>query len=116
MNAFELSKPEKKLARQIIDKGLLIEYANGIKKQNAIIEQWKQGNIDDKDAYMKLYKSTINHDKHIGRRYDNMKGSTYLFIIAGQLADGIILLEEIDVFCEETKNRLISLSEIYDND
>ncbi len=116
MGAFELSKSEKKLARQIIDKGLQIEYANGIKKQNAIIEKWKQGKIEDKDAYMKLYKSLTNHDKHIGRRYDNMKGSTYLFIIAGQLADRIISIEEIDVFNEEIKSRLITLSGIYDAD
>ncbi len=104
------------MARQIIDKGLQIEYANGIKKQNTIIEQWKQGKIEDKDAYMKLYKSVTSHDKHIARRYDDMRGSTYLFIIAGQLADGIISIEEIDVFREDTRSRLISLSRIYDAD
>ncbi len=115
MSTLELSKSEKKLARLIINKGLQIEYANGIKKQNAIIEQWKHGEIEDKDAYMKLYKSLTNHDKHIARRYDDMRGSTYLFIIAGMLTDEIISIEEIDVFNEETKSRLISLSGIYED-
>lgn len=116
MNASELTKPEKKLAKQIIDKGLQIEYANGIKKQNAIIEQWKYGKIDNKDAYMKLYKSTISHDKHIARRYNDMRGSTYLYIIAGQLADKIISLKEIDKFSEDTKSKLILLSRINEPD
>lgn len=112
MSTFELTKPEKKLAIQIIDKGMQIEYANGIKKQSAIIEQWKQGKIGDMDAYMKLYKSITNHDKHIEKRYDDVRGSTYLFIIAGQLADGVIALEEIEDFSTDTKNRLIMLSGI----
>jgi hypothetical protein len=116
MNASELTKPEKKLARQIIDKGLEIEYKNGIKKQSAIIKQWEQGKIDDKDAYMKLYKSVISHDKHISRRYNDMRGSTYLFIIAGLLADGVISLEEIDKFGENTKSRLILQSRINEPD
>jgi len=32
----------------------------------------------------------VDFDKHISRRYDRISGSNYLFIIAGQLLDGVI--------------------------
>ncbi len=112
MNTFELTKSEKKLARQIIEKGLQIEFAKGIEQHSEIIEQWKSENTDSRDAYLKLYKSVISYDKHISKRYDDMKGSTYLFIIAGQLADGIISPEDIKVFSKDIRSRLSILSGI----
>jgi hypothetical protein len=116
MNAFELTKSEKKLARQLIEKGLQIEYKKGLEQQSEIIEQWKSGNTDTKDSYLKLYQSVTSYDKYIAKRYDNIRGSKYLFIIAAQLADGIITLEEIEKFRIDTKNRLLLLSGINEAD
>ena len=116
MNAFEITKSEKKLARQIIEKGLQIEYKKGLEQQSEIIERWKSGNSDTKDSYLKLYQSVTSYDKYIAKRYDDMRGSKYLFIIAAQLADGIITLEEIEKFSIDTKNRLLILSGINEAD
>lgn len=116
MNTFELTKSEKKLARQLIEKGLQIEYEKGLEQQSDIIEQWKLGNTDTKDSYLKLYQSVTSYDKYIAKRYDDIRGSKYLFIIAAQLADGIITLEEIEKFSIDTKNRLLILSGINEAD
>jgi len=40
---YELPKSQKKIARQIIEKGLQREYQNGIEKAEAVIEKWKSG-------------------------------------------------------------------------
>ncbi len=112
MNALQLTKAEKKLARQIIEKGLMQEYATGIEKQSKIIEQWKNNQFDNKDAYLKLYKSLTNYDKHIARRYDRMSGSKYLYIIAELLADKIINLQDINNLTKTTKDKLLLLSGI----
>src|SRR6185295_5976442 len=101
---YELSKPEKKIARQIIEKGLQHELKTGIKNLEAIISEWKLKNKDHHDTYHLLYKSITDFDKGIARRYDRMTGSNYIWIIAGQLADGVITKQDLEPFNEEVKN------------
>lgn len=84
----ELSKPDRRAAREIIEKGLQQEFAEGLNQSYRILEDWKAGNKSNRDAYQELYGQIRDFDKHIAERYDNMKGSTYLFIIASQIIDG----------------------------
>jgi len=56
------------------------------------------------------YKTVKDHDKHIARRYDGMRGSSYIYIIAAQLADKIISKDDLKEFKEETQNAIIFLS------
>lgn len=100
---YELPKSQKKIARQIIEMGLQREYQNGIKKADAVIEKWKSGKLDNRDAYISIYKKLTSHDKHLARRYDNMSGSKYLMIISGQVADGIVSFDEIDELNDQAK-------------
>ena len=83
----ELSKADKKAAREIIEKGLQQEFANGLDRSYQILADWKAGNKGTRDTYHALYGHIRDYDKHIARRYDNMSGSKYLFIIAGQIID-----------------------------
>lgn len=110
---YELSKSQKKIARQIIELGLQREYENGIIEIDNIIGKWKAGKSDNRNTYLDIYKKLIAHDKHIGRRYDHMTGSNYLLIILGQLADKVITLDEISEFNDDVKgiiSRWIELS------
>jgi enamine deaminase RidA (YjgF/YER057c/UK114 family) len=100
---YELPKSQKKIAREIIEKGLQREYQNGIKKVNAVIEKWKSGKLENRDAYISIYKKLTSHDKHLARRYDNMSGSKYLIIISGQVADGVISFEELSELNDQAK-------------
>jgi len=53
-----------------------------------------------------------NYDKHIARRYDNVKGSTYLLIIAGQLIDEAITVNELNDLSEEAQQQILRIVEI----
>lgn len=97
----ELSKKDKKTAREIIEAGLQKEFAKGLFDADTILTEWKNKAIDNREAYYSLYKQITGFDKHIARRNDDMKGSTYLFIIAAQLSDGIISENDLDEFSEE---------------
>jgi hypothetical protein len=108
----ELTKSEKKNARIIIDKGIQVEYEKSIVQLDEVIERWKSKKIGNTDAYMELYDKMISRDKHIGRRYGQMTGSHYLLIIVGQLRDGVISEDDLDVFPPELKERLISVTKI----
>ena len=115
MNALELTKSQKKIARRIIDTGIQREYEAGIKKLDRIISRWKREEIDNRDAYMELYKSLTSHDKHIARRYNRMTGSWYLHIIAAQLADKVITVEELSDFPEDIRQKIYLLSGMDNN-
>ncbi|MFM9839437.1 MAG: hypothetical protein ACKVOQ_14305 [Cyclobacteriaceae bacterium] len=100
----DLSKKDKKIARQIIEKGLQQEFANGLNSFDSILNHWKEQKKDNRDSYHLLYKSLTDFDKHIARRYDRMTGSSYLFIIAGQLSDSVITEHDIMELSQEAQN------------
>lgn len=108
--SYNLSKGQKKVARQIIEKGLQLEFKQGLTEAEEVLLQWRSGDIDNRDGWITLYKAITNHDKHIARRYDYITGSKYLFVIAGQLADDVITLQDLDEFTEENRKKILSLS------
>jgi hypothetical protein len=98
----DLSKHDKKIAREIIEKGLQKDFAKALNKAYAIINDWKNKKYDNRDAYHKLFKQIDKSDSLIARRYDNMSGSKYLFIIAGQFIDGIIEEDDLKELSNDT--------------
>ena len=113
---YELPKSQKKIARQIIEKGLQREYQIGIEKVEAVIEKWKSGKADNQKAYLSIYKKLIDHDKHLGRRYDNMSGSKYLMIISGQVADGIVSFDELGELNDQALQVIKNWLEVIEGD
>ncbi len=107
MIEYRLSKSQKKIAREVIAKGLQKEFADGILKLDEVIADWKDKKLSNRDAWYELYDRVRSHDKHIGRRYDYMTGSNYLFIIAEQLRDGVIDREDLNAFNEEVINEIL---------
>lgn len=108
----ELSKKDKKVAREIIEKGLQNEFASGLTIFQAILSNWKEGKMDNRETYHALYRRITSFDKHISRRYDGMTGSKYLFIIAGQLLDNAILDADLENFSEEAKKAVKSMANL----
>jgi hypothetical protein len=112
MNILDLSKDQKKIARQIIETGLVREFEIGIGKIDGIIQQWKDGKRETKESYYKIYEKLMKFDKHIGQRYNNMSGSDYLLVIAAQLADGIISIDDLSACDQGVKDKIIYISRI----
>ena len=108
----ELSKKDKKIAREIIEIGLQKELAKGLFDADSIMTEWKNKAIDNREAYNSLYKQITGFDKHIARRYDDMRGSTYLFVIAAQLSDGIITEDDLIEFSPEVKQAVIRIASL----
>ena len=99
----ELSKKDKKVAREIIDKGLQREFEDGLNKADSILQSWKTEVKDNKDTYYQLYEHIKNFDKHIAGRYDGIRGSSYLLTITGQMIDNVIHDEDLIDFSEEVR-------------
>lgn len=105
--SIELSKKDKRIARELIQKGLQKEFQQGLQQFDAILQNWKNEQQDNKDTYHNLYKSVRDFDKHIAQRYDNMKGSTYLLILIAQLRDGLISEEDLVELNLDVRNTIL---------
>jgi hypothetical protein len=104
-----LTKEQKKAARQLIETGIQRDYSKGLSKVDRIIQQWKNGKVNNRDAYLKMFAAVQKHDKNLGRRYDNMTGSKYFMIILGLFGDKVIKEEELDVLGEEVKQKILHI-------
>ena len=105
----DLSKREKKIARELIEKGLREEFKRGMLSFDAILQQWKSENGDIKEYYYKIFSALKDFDRGIARRYDGMRGSDYELVIVGQLMDELYDLSEIDEFSPEVKEGFLRM-------
>ena len=106
MMQFELSKKDKKTAREIIEIGIQKEYVKGLYLFDSILNKWKNKDINNKEAYQLLCRKIESYDTHIAKRYDRITGSNYLYIIASQLIDGVISENDLSNLSEETQNAI----------
>lgn len=74
-----LSKKDKRIARELIEKGLQAEFRHGLLEMDPIIQQWKNKQSENREAYHNLYKALTDFDKHIAIRYDRITGSRYVY-------------------------------------
>jgi hypothetical protein len=102
----ELTKKERKIAREIIEIGLMKEFSNGLLEADKVLNDWKNNSMNNRDAYHLLYQKIENFDKRIARRYDGMTGSKYVYIIVAQLADGVITEGDLEKFPEELRLKI----------
>lgn len=62
----ELSKKDKKVARTLIETGLLREFAQGLSRADAILQDWKNSAAPaHRTTYHSLYNMIADFDKHI---------------------------------------------------
>ncbi len=106
MPEFNLSKSQKRLARKVIEKGLLKDYERANERTASLIEKWREGQLDHRKAYLDIYSHVVKYDKHVARRYDRMTGSRYLFIIAAQLGDKCITRQDLEEFNPEVLEKI----------
>ena len=101
---YELSKKEKKIARECIDKGLEAAFKEGLEKSELVVNDWRQGKFSsNKEAYHDLYKTITNQDDAISTRYDGLTGSRYLVTVAQLFLEKVITEDDIKDFSDETK-------------
>ena len=112
----DLSKKDKKIAREMIEKGVQIEFANGLNEADAVVQKWKNHTLENREAYHLLFKTIKDFDKHIAQRYDSLTGSRYFLTVAVLYADGIITDEDIMNFSPEINEEIRRMKRLWDKD
>jgi len=112
----ELSKSQKKIARELIKLGLHRECKSFTNKIAEFTSGsgWNTG--DPHELYLELYKKVTSFDKHIAKRYNDITGSRYLMTVFGLFQDGVLTMEDIVRFDIEVQNELLRMKKIYDSD
>jgi hypothetical protein len=110
----ELTKSQKKIARELIDLALQREckaFTEKIKKFTNSTE-WESGNPHGN--YLKLYKKVTSFDKHIAKRHNNVTGSHYFMIVWGLFYDEVLTIEDISRFDSEVQTELLRLKSTFE--
>ena len=76
MNGPDLTKSQKKIARQVIEKGLQKEYIDGIIKLDNIISKWKINVLTNRDAWFELCKKLTKHDVSLRKKFPSQEGNS----------------------------------------
>ena len=107
----ELTKSQKKISRELIALGLQREcqsFKNEV-EQFTSSSEWKTGN--PQELYHKLYNMVTTFDKHIAKRYDDLRGSRYFITVFNLFYNEILTLEDIARFDVEIQNKLVNIKD-----
>lgn len=104
----ELSKSDKKIARILIDKGILKEIEICNASVLAILTDWKNGKKETRATYCNVYEIVKKNDKYIASNYDGISGIYYFDTVLNMYCKGLVTEEDIKPFSETIKERLIA--------
>jgi hypothetical protein len=113
---YEFSKAEKKTVRKVIETGLQRDYQSSILDIDNIIRQWKSKKLSNMEAYHEIFRKVKANDKYIARMYDDLRGSKYMIILQGLLANKTISEADLSGFSEMTRNKILEIKRILGND
>ena len=103
----ELTKKERKIAHELIDKGIAEDFRRELLELDAILQKWKQEEGHNGDCFYTLYRNVREFNKWVGLRYDKIPGRLYIDTLIFQLVDGLYEPIELDEFRPEIKEHIL---------
>ena len=104
----ELSKSDKKIARILMDKGILKEIEICNASVLAILTDWKNDKNETRETYGKVYEIVKKNDKYIASNYDGISGIQYFDTVLNLYCKGLVTEEDLKPFSETIRERLIT--------
>lgn len=99
----ELTKKDKKAARELIEIGLQRDFEDGLVKIEKILCNWRNKSLDNREAYHTVFKQVDQFNDYIASRYDNITGSHYLTTVVCLMMDKVVTENDLDDFSEEVQ-------------
>ncbi|MEY4926139.1 MAG: hypothetical protein RI894_575 [Bacteroidota bacterium] len=98
-----LSKSDKKIARILIDKGVIVEKTALFLQLEQTLADWRSGKKDVQHTYATIYGQVGDKDKAIARRYNGLGGSRYFLAVLQLFHEGILSDADIADFSEKVR-------------
>lgn len=102
----ELTKPQKKIARQLISLALQRECEDFLNSTRNFLREAESNGEDAHANYLSLFKKVNDFDRHIARYYDGMSGSRYLITVLNRYCAGTLTDKDIALFDEDMQKYL----------
>lgn len=102
----DLTKKEKKIARDIFSISIEKEFEEALQNSQLIMTKWKSGNASSREIFHETRSYLNVFLKHLERRYDDLRTSDYLMTLAGILKDGYITDEDLKDFSDAAKETI----------
>src|SRR6185312_412346 len=110
---YELTKKEKKRAREIFSISIEREFETALQNSEKIIVKEKNNIATSREIFHETRTYLNNFLKHLELRYDDLRSHDYLITLSEILKEGYVKEEELQDFSDEAKEnikRYISLS------
>jgi hypothetical protein len=72
--------------------------------------------LDNRNAYKEIYRKVKEKDKYIAGMYNDFRGSTYMKVLQGLLANKTIAEADLSWFSEMTRNAILEIRRILSNE
>jgi hypothetical protein len=106
---YEFSKSEKRVVRQVVETALQRDFKACIMNIDRLIQEWKFNKLDNRQAYLEIYRKVKENDKYIASMYDDITGSRYMMTLQGLLATKVITVDDLAGFSEKTRNEILGI-------
>jgi hypothetical protein len=90
-----------------MDRSIEKEFETGLKEAESTIKACKDNKLASRLAFHRLRDNINDFRKHLERRYDDLRGSGYLRVVAEILNYEYIMEEDIKELSDETKDEIM---------
>ena len=97
----ELTKGEKKIARELIEKSVVAECRDFMKNVEAMVNDPANREKEPRERFWEYHKQFRDFGKHLTRRYDGLGGSQYASTVLHLYLDKLVTKEEVERFTPE---------------
>lgn len=107
-----LTDNQTKPLHELIEMGRQKEYIAFNRSIENAVEEWKNGEKSNKEAYNKIYKKVIKNEHFLVNRYANLTDDKLLLTIAELYADDILNMSDLAALDDDIKEEVLRITRL----
>lgn len=108
----KLNDSQRNQINKLIEAGKQKQYNSFNKVIEQAVNEWKQGDKSNKDAYNKIYKKVVKNEHLLTQRYADLDDQKSLNTLTELFSDDIINMFDFENLDESIKNEVLKISGI----
>ena len=113
MDRYNLTKPQKKICRELIDIALQRECGKFLESLSKAMTKNKKDEKSPYDSYIDVYKRVHNFDNKIARYFDDITGSKYFMTVFNLYMRKILTDKDLEIMDEEMYTEVMNMKTLF---
>lgn len=113
MDIFNLTKPQKKVCRELIEMALQRECQQFVDSLPKAIAKAETEDKSAHETYLEIYKKVMNFDKKIARTYDNVTGAKYFMTVFTLYNRKVLKDKDLEIADDEMIAQIKGMQELF---